>query len=242
MSVYHQRTLQFLTLQPAFSASAQIAIEEREQGLGIVLPPSVWEWYALDQAVGLESYRHRDEPVPLQRLGEEERDELLSSKRKKHLRIMRENGGVCSWAVTLDKLDDPPVMIDTDRSGWHPHADTFSQFVFARAWDWSIGRDRRLHAPDVALHEEEIARLQNDFHEGPRTYGWPGLITYRFWSADGTMRLLIWNGTEGSDWFLAAETEDALVALVHLVRGIGTLSTTLRGDNPSGEEVLKRFS
>jgi hypothetical protein len=122
---------------------------------------------------------------------------------------------------------------------WEPCAESFSTFTYCRAWDHgqcladiSVGAQ----AQDRSLAPGDLALLRSHFSEGPRTYGHPGVTNYRFFTRNSA--ILIWDGEDDkwrggqADWWLMANTEEALLGLLRRVWDCGTLRETLYADDP----------
>ena len=138
--------------------------------------------------------------------------------------VMHENQGVCTWAVKLDGTDDPPVVVEVDsidsaaspsEARWEPCADSFSTFMYCRAWDHGhclAGISVTASANDRPLAPGDLSLLQSHFSEGPRTHGHPGVTNYRFFTRNSA--ILIWDGEDHelrggqADWWLMATSDE----------------------------------
>jgi len=216
---FHQGAVDLLPRQPSVSADCARELDAREQELGIRIPASVREWYVLEDSVNLWGrYSNDDDPVPLNELGAvvDFVDPPRDLAREGLVMILRENQGVCTWAVRLDGSEDPPVVVEVDswpNPVWVSCADRFSTFMFCWLWDFCFGpldlrgRHSLLECQAGQLAPEAIAQLQAHFQEMPRTHGWPGKTNYRFSGHGG--KILIWAGEErGTDWHVAASSKD----------------------------------
>lgn len=246
---YHHATAALLGRTLSTSAVAQALVVEREAILGVPFPAAVREWYGLDEAITiLESYSNMDRPVSLSELGSPVytwggtgQEDLASVGL---LVILNENQGVAQWAVRLDGTDDPEVLVrvatEPPDDGWRHYVDRFSAFIYTRVWDWGHefwGSMCCVQAQDEALAMADLALLRHRFTEGPRTYGWPGRVNYRF-SGDDT-RVLLWDDAESQcDWFLFGATPAALTQVVRHVWSCGTLAQTAYAIESCGEAVL----
>ncbi len=76
--------------------------------------------------------------------------------------------------------------------------------------------DLVVEAQSHALSQEALSFLNTHFQAELVTHGWPGDTQYRFFSAD--QRILIWAGEGDADWFLSAESREALDRLTKVVR------------------------
>jgi hypothetical protein len=140
---YHRAALEMLGAEPRPSPERRRLIAEREHACGVAFPPSVVEWFALEDAAALfHDNSNEDRLEPLESLGEP------AETRQGYLRVAVENQAVVAFYVRLDEGDDPPVYDNNDEFGqedlsriaWNPLSASFSNYVFDMA---SIGR---LHA------------------------------------------------------------------------------------------------
>src|SRR5262245_21618212 len=119
MTSFHLATCRLLRKEPRMSAAAQSAVENVERRLGFRLPASVREWYCDDKAIDiLAKYNNQDWPIRLEKFAVIEWNSL------RLLPFKYENQGVCTWSISLDGSDDPPVYVDVDTDGkqWNMQA------------------------------------------------------------------------------------------------------------------------
>ncbi|HXW01112.1 MAG TPA: hypothetical protein VEC93_22050 [Anaerolineae bacterium] len=242
MLSYHQSTFDLLKIEPQTSSKAISLLNKFEQVYGLLLPASIREWYSLTEACDiLRKYGNQDPPIELEeleciQLSEYPRN-LPDFGTEKIMPIMHENQGVCTWAVVLSEVDDPPVIVEFN-SVWMPHADRFSTFVYTRVWDWDEARRScSLGAQDVNLNRNDIEFLQENFEEGPRTYSWPGKTNYRF--SDDQTRIIIWDEEEQADWYIFSQSAEALLKTAKCVWQCGKLKDTLHDLDDCGRKVLR---
>jgi hypothetical protein len=243
---YHRDAVNLLPRVPAFAKPAADLLRQREHQRRFTFPPSVREWYSLEGAVEiLARYSNSDWPFEIGQLGEPFSDWYRGGPRdflsEKLLLFMRENQGVCNWAIRLDGTPDPPVVVEVDtapNAEWLPCADRFSTFVWCRIWDYSqleVG----VSAQEIELSEHDLLFLKSKFHQLHTTYGWPGSVNYRFESKNATV--LIWDGKDqGVDWFLSAPAPSDLKNLLAEVWHCGNLAESVYGDGEA-EEVLRQL-
>lgn len=269
---FHARTFDMVGVTPTLAQAAVKLLEERERECGLIFPTSVREWYGFDgPGLGLKigCGSTADTMVPVRGLGRPFSDWYLKrpARAKSHrlddfvraglLVVMHENQGVCTWAVKLDGSDDPSVVVEVDSIDsaaspsevkWEPCADTFSTFIYCRAWDHgqclaavSVGAQ----AQDRPLTPGDLALLRTQFSEGPRTYGHPGVTNYRFFTHNSAV--LIWDGEDDewrggqADWSLMADSDEALLDLLRVVWQCGTLRETLYAIDPRSRELLDQL-
>ena len=247
---FHQATCQLLAMSPVVDEAARAVIDNRERRLGVSIPAAVAEWYGLRGAVDVLAGANGDHPRSAARLGEPSgnwggapRDLVPEGL----LVVCTENQAVCHWAVPLDEGPDPQVLVERGDSGqepvWQHHAPSFSDYVFALAWDRvAFALPYGLAAQDVPLRTEDVGRLERGFVQRQRTYAWPANTSYRFERPE--QRVVIWDGDRQADWWLLAATEQALASLARQLWGCGQLATSLYGCGHNGqraEEVVARL-
>jgi len=247
---FHQATCQLLAMSPVVDEAARAVIDDRERRLGVSIPAAVAEWYGLRGAVDVLAGANGDHPRSAARLGEPSGNwggaprDLV---REGLLVVCTENQAVCHWAVPLDEGPDPQVLVERGDSGqepvWQHHAPSFSDYVFALAWDRvAFALPYGLAAQDVPLRTEDVGRLERGFVQRQRTYAWPANTSYRFERPE--QRVVIWDGDRQADWWLLAATEQALASLARQLWGCGQLATSLYGCGHNGqraEEVVARL-
>jgi hypothetical protein len=247
---YHHDAMALLSEPPAFSAQAAQRLAKRERELGIVFPESVREWYSLEQAVDL-LHRHSndDNPVPIEKLGEPfpnwygggPRDFVAQGL----VVFMHENQGVCNWAFRLDGSPDPEVVVEVDTAPndeWLQCSDKFGTFVYCQIWDHRHALIREdcaigISAQECNLAEDDLVSLKASFLQRPSTNTWPGNANYRFEAAEGG--ILIWEGKNQADWFVAAKTPASLRTLLLKIWHCGNLAETAYGLSPEADDILR---
>jgi hypothetical protein len=243
MSHYHTQTFALLGHPPVQSSMNEQVIRTREVASGITFPPAFREWYCFDDAIRiLADYSNCDSPFPIERLGAT-LDWWLPYRPLEDgvLPFMRENQGVCTWAIRLDGQADPVVLVEVD-SGTPPHwqrcAQHFSDWVYWLVHDRLTMERARYQAQAAPLSRQDLKILDTAFRQAGRTYAWPGKINYRFHANWGD--LIIWANDDQADWFLApyAEQSEALLAQVW---PCGDLAQSLYGINDEGEHKLQQF-
>lgn len=219
MTGFHDKALRLLPIVPEISAAGVVKIADVEARIGRSLPAAVRDWYMREGACAiLQTYSNQDPPVVLDDLGRPSRigrkhDEARDLVSEGLLHIRTENQGVCLWAVQLDDLDDPPVVVTYDLdglTGWQPHSDTFSDYIYSGIWDWGLvlASNFLIQAQNVPLTEATLERLRLGFREDVTTNGWPGDKQYRFEGSG--QRLLIWSTRGQADWYLSADNGSSL--------------------------------
>jgi hypothetical protein len=247
-SRFHQQTLHRLGLRYVPDAIRAAALEERAAALGVAVPASFAEWYAMRDGIELlRRNSNTDHPVAIERLGqplEWRWDEVHDLVREEGLLLfMIENQAVCIWALRLRGGDDPPVVVARDPDlEWRACAERFSTFIACQVWDHrEVFADHRivLAAQESPLDATDLAFLRSRFSENPTTHGWPGDNQYRFERGDS--RVLIWDAEHQADWWISATTEASLAGLTRELWRCADLPQSLYSNDPRGESVLREL-
>lgn len=217
--IYHQRTIELLNITPEIDPNAVQALDHLEKTLNRRLPPSLREWYSLKNALSYIN-GNQDRVFPIQALI----DDPLNMLADDMLFLIDENQDVCGWALDLNGTDDPPVLMsDEDFDWWHDFADTFSDFVFIRVWDfgWSDSYFLRAQVADTNFASDLLAALRSHYAELPMSKGgyWrylPDAKVYRFMQEQ--KRVVLTLQGDGVTWELMTNEHDDPVALVKAVR------------------------
>lgn len=238
MTSFHSATFRLLRSEPDVSSAAVSAVESAERRLGFRLPASVREWYCNEGAIEiLAKYSNQDPPIPLEKFAVIEWNSL------RLMPFKYENQGVCTWSISLDGSDDPPVYVDVDSDGkqWNMQAPTFSAYIYSCVWDYSVVLDlpALVQAQNGPLSEEAVGELRRHFSEKPSTFGWPGSTQHRF--ADKECAILIWAGEGQADWFVGAGDEKSLESAVRAVWKIDDVGRSLYDCSVIGKAVLDRI-
>lgn len=145
------------------------------------------------------------------------------------LPVVYETQGCCWWGVLLDGSDDPSVVVaESDRGErWDYFAGSFSDFVFARVFDfakYAKAEVQRNVEVDEEVNVEQLRELQKEFHVGPTTRVQDRCFTYRF-SKEGQYFFVINyerdNRSLGySCWYLWAKDNEHFQELINTLRRI----------------------
>lgn len=234
--LYHQATLHLLDNKPVTSLKANAILQRLEHERGFVLPASVKEWYTLEHAEDILSrYPAAGTVRSVEQLGNPEtywsngafhEIDLL---KQGLLLVMDEIQDTWFWAIPLNGEDDPPVVVSEELKPsaiWHPYVETFSAFVYTCVWDsLLINPEDQMFGCKEFLLPTELNFLRERFDEGPRTYTFPGAVSYRFFS--GKQRILIQETGGQASWYFAADSDAALKQLVEQVLQCETLKRDL---------------
>lgn len=211
---HHSSTLAFLGTEQS-DPGADKAIAAAERRLGIKLPDSVHSWYTIQGAVSLLSRQDHFRPLDELELVEEHRRLLV---------VADENQAVCQWAVEVTSAPDPAVFVNVDDTGWSLYTPTFSEFIFALAWDfankWPLGGSAQagaLTASDLAVMVEKFIPLVTSFN-------WPAAVNYRFQTSGG--RILLWSAADQCDWLVEGDSETGFLSVLEIIHGLSDLATT----------------
>lgn len=234
-SSFHGATFGILGFEPKRSAQAMAAVADCEHRLGTALPASVREWYGYEGAIGiLAEHSNDDHPIPVDEFAVTEWQSL------RLLPIQHENQWVCTWAVSLDGSDDPPVYVDVDSNGavWHLLVSAFSTYVYTCVWDYRLVLNQRLlvQAQNDPISLTALNRLSANFSPRASTSGWPGSTQHRFMGED--QAILIWASEGQADWFVGAKDEHSLEAALKVVWNLDHVGEALFSTTERGESVL----
>ncbi|KAB1978550.1 hypothetical protein F8144_39675 [Streptomyces triticiradicis] len=231
---------------------------------GRALPQSVRHWYSLADATAiLEPERRADHVYPVDDLGQPEAyywptddegwPEGLEEQEEREfdpmahglLPFLQENQGVYCLAVQLDGSEDPPVLLSWDGvqpGTWTAHADTFSQWVYTRVWDFALHRGASmLEATAERVTAAELEALEQVLEVRPATRS-DREEQRRFAGPRDEQRLLLlspWGGTGGWSVYLWASTAELLVELVHTVRPVLALGEVHAGSHEPSDTVKR---
>ena len=241
---FHSQTLKLLNVDPVISDSALTKLDAVEARIGRELPASIREWYALNGASELlHQYSNNDWPLEVNDFGQPQKVTLNGAPHDllaRDLVVFRyENQGVCVWAFGIDGSDDPPVYVDVDSQfkSWIKCAPTFSEHLYAWMWDYAkvFTKELLVQAQNEPLSETALDILRGNLDTGPVTYGWPGHTQYRF--SKGDQRLLIWASANQADWWLTADREESLQALIESVRSCDKVGKSLWSNSKRAESL-----
>src|SRR5262245_43388201 len=235
MTPFHSATFRLLRSEPHVSSAARSAVESAERRLVFRLPASVREWYCEEEAIDiLAKYSNQDPPISLEELA------VIEWQSLRLLPFKYENQGVCTWSISLDGSDDPPVYVDVDTDGkqWNMQAPTFSAYVYSCVWDYSVVMDQRalVQAQNEPLSEEAVGELRRHFSEQPPTFGWPGSTQHRF--AGNQCAILIWAGEGQADWFVGACDAKSLEHALRVVWNLDGVGPALYDCTELGKAAL----
>jgi hypothetical protein len=218
-STYHAQTFKLLNIEPFYSLENEHLLHSIERELTITLPAAFHEWYTVAHTTQLlADYSNNDHPIPISKLGRPLARWLPYDPVKNGvLPFMVENQGVCTWAIRLNGQDDPAVLVEVDSGSppqWQLCAEHFTDWVHLLIRDWLTLQQLRFQAQAIPLTEQDLTILGAAFQEIGRTYAWPGTINYRLHNAWGD--LIIWAGSNQSDWFLCPLPDMEQALLTHL--------------------------
>ena len=238
MTSFHWATFRLLRSEPHVSSAARSHIENAEHRLGFRLPASVREWYCNEEAIDvLAKYSNQDPPIPLEEFA------VTEWKSLRLLPFKYENQGVCTWSVSIDGSDDPPVYVDVDTDGaeWTLQAPTFSAYIHACVWDYVFVFDQPglVQAQNEPLTVEALGQLQELFTEQPPTFGWPGSTQHRI--AGKGQAILIWAADDQADWFVGARDARALESALRAVWDLDGVGQRFYDCSETGKAVLNRI-
>jgi hypothetical protein len=171
---YHQQTFDVLDKVPKISQERLERVTDFEAQHGLLLPAAMREWYSLENCIALlekmsiighiatdlEEAR-RYESVHQPELGVQELFPVLI-----------ENQGVWHIAVDLLDGDNPRVYLRYNDPGelWIIHAHSFSDWIYAHAWDHAILVQKKGQYFFVDSDEQWNQHLSGNDMVGPETF------------------------------------------------------------------------
>jgi hypothetical protein len=142
--------------------------------------------------------------------------------------------------VPLASDDDPPVLVGGDLNDGGPpraYAPNVASFVECRRWDRScLDRALVLQAQAEELDAGVIDFLRTHFDERSTTLGWPCAKNYRFERAKARIMLCSCRGQ--CDWWISADTDDALREALSLIVPVARLREFLWSNDTEGVQLL----
>ena len=217
---WHDDTLKIAMRFPRPSPSAEAAVRALEARVGHSVPAALRELLVTDLWPGfLSEFSNGDEPLPVADMGAASVPWWKWDARAFGiLPFLRENQGVCTWAVPLNRGDDPPVLVEVDSGDpptWQTAAESFSTWLRCQVEDRFV-LDRAMFAAQAEpLDDSTRALIVQRFTPGPTTSCWPAREILRLHCELGD--LLLWNADDHCDWWVApsdlAKAEPMLKAL-----------------------------
>lgn len=242
--LYHERTFNLLDKPVPLVSQNQIAIQNFEGMTDIKLPVSFYEWYFYDGNPELLAKHNLEaHAIPIHELVVESNEwSSPYAKGQQILPFMWENQGVCTWAIPLNKGDDPEVLVARkDYASHKPYkwkvcSLHFSQWVYCVVRDHLTRQRTCFCAQAEHLSSDDLRFLRSEFLEGEFTYVWPGQVNYHYSGRWGDV--IIWNTDEQADWELAPH-EGTAQSLLEQLWQCSNLERTLYGITPTAEQQLK---
>jgi hypothetical protein len=232
---FHTSTSRLLGIEPEVTADAQAEVKNAERRLGITMPASIRDWYERGDAIQiLAEHSNNDPPIRIA--------DFAAMRWDSHtlVPIRYENQGVCTWAISLDGSDDPPVLVDVDTGGreWQVLARSFSEYVYSCVWDYRIvlHQPALVEAQNCEISKEAVETLALTFRQAVQTHGWPGSTQYRFHG--NQQGVLIWAVEEQADWFIGASDAESLRTVLEMVWNIDSVGNSLYDCSEIGRAVL----
>jgi hypothetical protein len=240
---WHQETLRIAGRVARPSARAAAETARVEQRLGCRVPAALRALLVTDLWPGfLRDFSNGDEPLsPRKMLSKRSIWKGYDAFAAGLLPFMRENQGVCTWAVPLGSGDDPPVLVEVDSGDppiWQTAAPTFSLWLRCQVEDHLV-LDRALFAAQAKpLRRKDRASLLERFTPGPTTTGWPAREILRLHNDAGDV--LLWNAADQCDWWIAPRDLSCALALLNLLEG-SLLSKEIYALRSEAEPLLERW-
>jgi hypothetical protein len=157
------------------------------------------------------------------------------------LLLMHENQGVCSWGVSLDAGDDPPVLVGGDLEGgigtveFTPSVAAFVEAFVREGSNWAP--EPLIQAQAAPLDADAEAFLRGRYRELARTAGWPARRNLRFEGRG--VHVELWVGGEQCDWFVWSADPAALTTELAALLPLSDLRESLWAEEPVGRVLLE---
>ncbi len=214
MGRYHAATFSLAGIQARPSPRNLDDIVPLERRLGQLLPESFRELVTSDAYPQLlATFSNGDAPLPARELGTS-RWRAPDDPPPGVLQFMIENQGVCRWGVELQTAD-PEVLVQVDGKRWRLCAESFSEWLRCLVLDHQVIARAVYSGQAEPLRDATLAHLCARFGRRPSTYGWPGNDNHRFTHELGD--LLLWNGDDQCDWWIAPSDIHHARALLDLL-------------------------
>ena len=231
---YHIEALNLIGHVPSISEQALTELNELKNIIDFI-PESMYEFYSLKNSIELISYQDCLFSIPriIRNIDRFLKNDMLI--------FMTENQSVVDWAIRLDGSDDPEVLVGDknkieEKDKWIVYIDSFTNFIFTQIFDWKyiFGTPYVLQA-GYKPSTDDLTFLMQEFNSGPRTYGWPGDINYRFYNELGGIII------HGNWWWLGASNGVKLKKLTKLVWNCGGLKDELWGNTEQSIAILEEI-
>jgi hypothetical protein len=164
--VYHKKTFDLLQIEPRFSKENSMLLDTLEKKYSFPLAPSIREWYSINNHHNI-LQEQINCTINHCLITFEQGFRWLEQDINNFL-VLEENQGCWHMSVKSLNLDDPPVYFcwNEDNQDWELHAKSFSDWIYAIAWD---GRTYpNFKSPQ---NEQELSKFITEASNlGPETY------------------------------------------------------------------------
>jgi hypothetical protein len=218
---FHQAAFNLLHLKAQKSEQWPRHLAAFERQNSVSLPASIREWYSIHGAIDiLRTISLIHDPAEFTYDDHRFVEPYLATAPYRHmLPILIENQGIWYLAAPFEAGEDPPVYICSDEINgfeWHLHAERFSDFVLAWAWDYANEcRDYVIGVSDY-LEQDDVAAIYQTFQKGPTTYKANPWFLYdrfeRYYRGDQRVTQMV--NDEGIVTWFSAESSDSLRELL----------------------------
>lgn len=171
---FHEKTLSLLGIQPKYSSQVNISslLQFQTQG-DVTLPDALHQWFTIEGSEQLfEQLCAPHTPASSGDIGYWMRAYPKNPIAETIFPILFENQGVWHMAIPLGISENPPVYIGyyEDAFDWRLHAPSFSDCIYAFAWDYSIlHRNYRIDQVVGPDRNNWIEREKELIKKGPET-------------------------------------------------------------------------
>ena len=140
------KSFELLDLHPVVSPENSARVAGFEAAHSLKLPVALPTWFSLENSDAiLEKIAIPHDAVDLRTVYAVQQYHAAKLDAKAMLPVLFENQGMWQLAARLNGGDDPPVDICYNEPDEHyqPHAPSFSEWVYALAWDYAILEHKR---------------------------------------------------------------------------------------------------
>jgi hypothetical protein len=243
---YHQKVFDLLQRTPTLDSNAEEKLRAVEEAYGLVLPPSVREWYSLNEAIPI--LQESDECTYYITLQEMFAQKWLNDDRVlpkyEHPTIPMgcdQCAGIGIIALAITNYDEPYVASYVEESEWYKHeplSKSILKWTYDSLYDYK-SRGYQARAYNAILTESDYQTISQHFIEKSpippiRIFQYDDQLIHtwdHYWKEQQTQTYL----------WLHADTPESYRDLLRRFWNIGNLSTALYGRGFECWRIFEEF-